>query len=111
MRPKLLSRACSESCTRHAARLARCRTDKPLKRTDFCCTSGYSVEAMATNDTPKTLGEVIDDLERLREELLTIQRALEKMELDTTAVSDGREDEFRVHSQLQIALEAVSIRL
>jgi len=43
-------------------------------------TKGYSVEAMASNDAPKTIGEVIDYVERLREELLTLQRSLEKME-------------------------------
>jgi hypothetical protein len=40
---------------------------------------------MPTKDAPKTLGEVIDHVERLREELLTLQRALEKMERAKTA--------------------------
>jgi len=51
---------------------------------------GYSVQAMATSDAPKTIGEVIDYVERLREELLTLQRSLEKMERPKTSVSgDG----------------------
>lgn len=46
---------------------------------------GYSLNAMATNamatkDVPLTLTEVIDHVESIRDELLTIQRALEKME-------------------------------
>jgi hypothetical protein len=44
---------------------------------------------MATNDPPKTLEEVIDHVEQLREELLTLQRALEKMEGAQTAGSDA----------------------
>jgi hypothetical protein len=32
-------------------------------------------------DTPKNVGELIDRLERIREELHTIQRSLEKLEL------------------------------
>jgi len=44
---------------------------------------------MATKDTPQTIGEVIDNVERLREELLTIQRSLEKMERAPTAGSDA----------------------
>jgi hypothetical protein len=35
---------------------------------------------MATKDAPLTLTEVIEHVERIREELLTVQRALEKME-------------------------------
>lgn len=52
-------------------------------------TKGYSFEAMASNDAPKTIGEVIDYVERLREELLTLQRSLEKMERAWAAVSDA----------------------
>ena len=32
------------------------------------------------DDKPKKLGELIDHIERVREELLNIQRSLEKME-------------------------------
>jgi hypothetical protein len=32
------------------------------------------------NLPPKTIGEVMDDIERIREELLGVQNALEKME-------------------------------
>jgi hypothetical protein len=42
---------------------------------------------MATKDAPKTIEEVIDYVERLREELLTLQRSLEKMEGATAAAS------------------------
>jgi hypothetical protein len=45
---------------------------------------------MATKDAPKTIGEVIDYVERLREELLTLQRSLERMERATAAGSDTR---------------------
>jgi hypothetical protein len=44
---------------------------------------------MASNDAPKTIGEVIDYVERLREELLTLQRSLEKMERATAVESNG----------------------
>ena len=33
------------------------------------------------NDQPLTFGEIIDRIERMREELLTLQRSLEKVEL------------------------------
>ena len=33
-----------------------------------------------TNSPPKTLSDVIDELERIQGELLTLQRALEKLE-------------------------------
>jgi hypothetical protein len=33
-----------------------------------------------TNDVPKSIGELIDQIECVREELLTIQHSLEKME-------------------------------
>jgi hypothetical protein len=45
--------------------------------------------AMATQDAPKTIGEVIDHVERLREELLVLQRSLERMEHAAAAVSDA----------------------
>jgi hypothetical protein len=32
------------------------------------------------NLPPKTIGEIMDDIERIREELLGVQNALEKME-------------------------------
>lgn len=32
------------------------------------------------NLPPKTIGEIMDDIERIREELLVVQNALEKME-------------------------------
>jgi hypothetical protein len=45
---------------------------------------------MPTKDALTTIGEVIDHVERLREELLTVQRALERMENPETSVSgDG----------------------
>lgn len=34
----------------------------------------------SANDPPKTLGEIIDDIERIREELLVLQKSMEKME-------------------------------
>jgi len=38
------------------------------------------------NDSPRTLTEIIDEIERIREELLAIQRALEKQEPVETLV-------------------------
>jgi hypothetical protein len=34
----------------------------------------------SANDSPKTIGEIIDHIERIREELLVLQRCMEKME-------------------------------
>jgi Zn-dependent oligopeptidase len=34
----------------------------------------------SANNQPKTIGKLIDTLDRIREELMTIQRALEKLE-------------------------------
>jgi len=39
------------------------------------------------NGPPLTFGEIIDRLERMREELLTLQRSLEKIELVEPAAS------------------------
>jgi hypothetical protein len=39
---------------------------------------------------PKTIGELIDELERIREDLLRLQRELEKIEIVETVV-DGDE--------------------
>jgi hypothetical protein len=44
---------------------------------------------MPTNDPPKPIGEVIDHVERLREELLTLQRSLEKIERASAEDSDA----------------------
>ena len=41
-----------------------------------------------TNDPPLTLGEIIDRIEQMREELLMLQRSLEKMELAEPAASE-----------------------
>jgi hypothetical protein len=40
-----------------------------------------------TQDPPKTIGELIDEVERIREDLLRLQRELEKLEIVDTAVS------------------------
>ena len=40
----------------------------------------HNVKVMTNHDAPKTLGELIAHVEQLREELLTIQRDLEKLE-------------------------------
>jgi hypothetical protein len=42
---------------------------------------------MTTKHAPKTIGKIIDHVEWLREELLKIQNALEKMEGAGTAVA------------------------
>jgi hypothetical protein len=38
-------------------------------------------------DPPKSVGELIDEVERIREDLLRLQRQLEKLEIVDTAVS------------------------
>jgi len=44
------------------------------------------------DNPPQTLGELIDEVERIREELLVLQRSLEKIEIVATVVStDERE--------------------
>jgi hypothetical protein len=40
-----------------------------------------------TPDPPKTIGELIDEVERIREDLLRLQRQLEKLEIVDTALS------------------------
>jgi hypothetical protein len=44
---------------------------------------------MAKAITPFALGEIIDSIEQMREQLLTLQRSLEKMELAEHAASEG----------------------
>jgi len=34
----------------------------------------------SASDSPKTIGEIVDHIERIREELLVLQRSMEKME-------------------------------
>ncbi len=51
--------------------------------------TGYPVRAMARFDAPpKTIGELLDRLERVREDLFVIQRCLEQMEAVKPATSD-----------------------
>ena len=40
-----------------------------------------------TNGSPLTLGEIIDRIEQMREEMLMLQRSLEKMELPEPSAS------------------------
>jgi hypothetical protein len=40
------------------------------------------------NDPPLTFGEIIDRIEQMREEMLMLQRSLEKMELAERAASE-----------------------
>lgn len=65
---------------------------------------GLSCRAMAYN-APETIGEVIDYAERLREELLTLQSSLEKMERARAAGSDA-EAKTRLGSGGKRAAEA-----
>ena len=39
------------------------------------------------SETPKTIGEVIDELERIREQLFALQRSLEPLESTTLSPS------------------------
>jgi hypothetical protein len=41
-----------------------------------------------TNDPPLAFGEIIDRIEQMREELLMLQRSLEKVELAEPAASE-----------------------
>ena len=34
----------------------------------------------SANEPPESIGKIIDDIERIREELLVLQRSMEKME-------------------------------
>jgi hypothetical protein len=45
---------------------------------------------------PKTIGEVIDQVERIREDLSRVQRELEKMETVETALSGHERKEASV---------------
>jgi hypothetical protein len=38
------------------------------------------LDSLSANNPPKTIGEIIDHIERIREELLVLQRCMEKME-------------------------------
>jgi hypothetical protein len=42
---------------------------------------------------PKTIGKLIDEVERIREDLLHLQRDLEKLEILDTALSDDERKE------------------
>ena len=41
---------------------------------------------------PKTIGELIDEVERIREDLFRLQSALEKIEIVETVVSGDRKE-------------------
>jgi hypothetical protein len=43
--------------------------------------------------SPKTISELIDEVERIREDLLHLQRDLEKIEIVETVVSDDERKE------------------
>jgi hypothetical protein len=44
-----------------------------------------------TQDPPKTIGELIDEVERIREDLLRLQRQLERLETVETPLSDDEQ--------------------
>jgi hypothetical protein len=47
----------------------------------LCPCKRVSFRVMAdSNNSPQSLGDIIDYIEKMREELLTIQRSLEKLE-------------------------------
>jgi len=54
-----------------------------------------------TSDPPKTIGEVIDELEQIQEELLSLQRSLEKMEPVESAVSSAEIGETQPRRSLK----------
>ena len=41
---------------------------------------------------PKTIGELIDEVERIREDLFRLQSELEKIEIVETTISDERKE-------------------
>jgi hypothetical protein len=41
-------------------------------------------------NAPKTIGELIDEVERIREDLFRLQSELEKIEIVETVISDER---------------------
>jgi hypothetical protein len=48
---------------------------------------------MPHEDTPpQSVGELIDEVERIREDLLHLQRQLEKLEIVNGIVNDGRKE-------------------
>jgi hypothetical protein len=54
------------------------------------------------NDPPLTFGEIIDRIEQMREELLMLQRSLEKMELADS--EDGAANGIKVFSRRRALL-------
>jgi hypothetical protein len=48
------------------------------------------------NDPPKNIGELIDHIERIREELLSIQRSMEKMEPAKPLTTESNNSNSRV---------------
>jgi len=48
---------------------------------------------MLAHTPPETIGELIDELERIREDLLHLQRELEKIEIVETVVSGDERKE------------------
>ena len=71
------------------------------QRTDFRRSKSYAPEAMATKYEPKTIGELIDQLEQIREDLLTLQRSFEKIEFAATAVAKPGRRRARVRLLLK----------
>jgi hypothetical protein len=71
--------------------LAAIRGSLGRYRTDFRRAKWYSIEAMGqADDTPKKIGKLVDRIEQIREDLLAIQRSMEKMETVKTIMSDER---------------------
>jgi hypothetical protein len=71
-------------------RLRRLRSVR--QRTDFILPRELSCRVMADSETSTAkLGDIIDYIEKMREELLTIQRSLEKLEPAESAASEERE--------------------
>jgi hypothetical protein len=54
--------------------------------------NGILFRIMADKDKPRNIGELIDHIERVREELLTIQHSLEKIESAASVPSDGSKE-------------------
>jgi hypothetical protein len=64
--------------------------DVPTPAAQKCILSFAMTHAQ---DPPKTIGELIDEVERIREDLLRLQLQLEKLEIVDTAVSGNEQKE------------------
>lgn len=69
--------------------VAKRRRSSDRYRTDLSATKDYPICVMThVNEPPKSIGEIIDQVERIREDLFILQGSLEKIESIERALSD-----------------------